>query len=209
MEGKLKLNSMSGALITKKLLEKIKEQLNDQQKNYVEFRGNAEKMVGGVDFLKTFLKTQWIFIVYLLLFVLEVIIRTIDFQESNLFYHIKIIIHILFFMISCYIPFFYILYKEEYKEECKKLAKTIEKTNTLDFLLSIQNKITQEEYNDFYKFVEDQNLFKKPIVKVILNLENNFKWVELEKERESKKIKKEEIFNKKKFLAKMNVYEKS
>lgn len=58
MEGKLKLNSMSGALITKKLLEKIKEQLNDQQKNYVEFRGNAEKMVGGVDFLKTFLKTQ-------------------------------------------------------------------------------------------------------------------------------------------------------
>lgn len=200
---------MSGALITKKLLEKIKEQLNDQQKNYVEFRGNAEKMVGGVDFLKTFLKTQWIFIVYLLLFVLEVIIRTIDFQESNLFYHIKIIIHILFFMISCYIPFFYILYKEEYKEECKKLAKTIEKTNTLDFLLSIQNKITQEEYNDFYKFVEDQNLFKKPIVKVILNLENNFKWVELEKERESKKIKKEEIFNKKKFLAKMNVYEKS
>lgn len=47
MEGKLKLNSMSGALITKKLLEKIKEQLNDQQKNYVEFRGDAEKMVGG------------------------------------------------------------------------------------------------------------------------------------------------------------------
>lgn len=200
---------MSGALITKKLLEKIKEQLNDQQKNYVEFRGDAEKMVGGVDFLKTFLKTQWIFIVYLLLFVLEVIIRSIDFQESSLFYHIKIIIHILFFMISCYIPFFYILYKEEYKEECEKLVKTIEKTNTLDFLLSIQNKITQEEYNDFYKFVEDQNLFKKPIVKVILNLENNFKWVELEKERESKKIKKEEIFNKKKFLAKMNVYEKS
>lgn len=200
---------MSGALITKKLLEKIKEQLNDQQKNYVEFRGDAEKMVGGVDFLKTFLKTQWIFIVYLLLFVLEVIIRTIDFQESNLFYHVKIIIHILFFMVSCYIPFFYILYKEEYKEECEKLVKTIEKTNTLDFLLSIQNKITQEEYNDFYKFVEDQNLFKKPIVKVILNLENNFKWVELEKERESKKIKKEEIFNKKKFLAKMNVYEKS
>lgn len=112
-------------------------------------------------------------------------------------------------MISCYIPFFYILYEEEYKEECEKLVKTIEKTNTLDFLLSIQNKITQEEYNDFYKFVEDQNLFKKPIVKVILNLENNFKWVELEKERESKKIKKEEIFNKKKFLAKMNVYEKS
>ena len=205
MEGKLKLNSMSGALITKKLLEKIKEQLNDQQKNYVEFRGDAEKIVGGVDFLKT----QWIFIVYLLLFVLEVIIRTIDFQESSLFYHVKIIIHILFFMISCYIPFFYILYEEEYKEECEKLVKTIEKTNTLDFLLSIQNKITQEEYNDFYKFVEDQNLFKKPIVKVILNLENNFKWVELEKERESKKIKKEEIFNKKKFLAKMNVYEKS
>ena len=200
---------MSGALITKNLLEKIKEQLNDQQKNYVEFRGDAEKMVGGVDFLKTFLKTQWIFIVYLLLFVLEVIIRSIDFQESSLFYHIKIIIHILFFMISCYIPFFYILYKEEYKEECKKLIKTIEKTNTLDFLLSIQNKITQEEYNDFYKFVEDQNLFKKPIVKVILNLENNFKWVELEKEREFEKIKKEEIFNKKKFLAKMNVYEKS
>lgn len=200
---------MSGALITKKLLEKIKEQLNDQQKNYVEFRGDAEKMVVGVDFLKTFLKTQWIFIVYLLLFVLEVIIRTIDFQESSLFYHVKIIIHILFFMISCYIPFFYILYEEEYKEECEKLVKTIEKTNTLDFLLSIQNKITQEEYNDFYKFVEDQNLFKKPIVKVILNLENNFKWVELEKERESKKIKKEEIFNKKKFLAKMNVYEKS
>lgn len=209
MEGKLKLNSMSGALITKKLLEKIKEQLNDQQKNYVEFRGDAEKMVGGVDFLKTFLKTQWIFIVYLLLFVLEVIIRTIDFQESNLFYHVKILIHILFFMISCYIPFFYILYKEEYKEECEKLIKTIEKTNTLDFLLSIQNKVTQEEYNNFYKFVEDQNLFKKPIVKVILNLENNFKWVELEKERESEKIKKEEIFNKKKFLAKMNVYEKS
>lgn len=201
---------MSGALITKNLLEKIKEQLNDQQKNYVEFRGDAEKMVGGVDFLKTFLKTQWIFIVYLLLFVLEVIIRSIDdFQESNLFYHIKIIIHILFFMISCYVPFFYILYKEEYKEECEKLVKAIEKANTLDFLLSIQNKITQEEYNDFYKFVEDQNLFKKPIVKVILNLENNFKWVELEKERESKKIKKEEIFNKKKFLAKMNVYEKS
>lgn len=200
---------MSGALITKKLLEKIKEQLNDQQKNYVEFRGDAEKMVGGVDFLKTFLKTQWIFIVYLLLFVLEVIIRTIDFQESNLFYHVKILIHILFFMISCYIPFFYILYKEEYKEECEKLIKTIEKTNTLDFLLSIQNKVTQEEYNNFYKFVEDQNLFKKPIVKVILNLENNFKWVELEKERESEKIKKEEIFNKKKFLAKMNVYEKS
>lgn len=200
---------MSGALITKKLLEKIKEQLNDQQKNYVEFRGDAEKMVGGVDFLKTFLKTQWIFIVYLLLFVLEVIIRTIDFQESNLFYHVKIIIHILFFMISCYVPFFYILYKEEYKEECEKLVKTIEKANTLDFLLSIQNKITQEEYNDFYKFVEDQNLFKKPIVKVILNLENNFKLVEFEKERESEKIKKEEIFNKKKFLAKMNVYEKS
>lgn len=200
---------MSGALITKKLLEKIKEQLNDQQKNYVEFRGDAEKMVGGVDFLKTFLKTQWIFIVYLLLFVLEVIIRSIDFQESSLFYHIKIIIHILFFMISCYIPFFYILYKEEYKEECEKLIKTIEKTNTLDFLLSIQNKVTQEEYNDFYKFIEDQNLFKKPIVKVILNLENNFKWVELEKERESEKIKKEEIFNKKKFLAKINVYEKS
>lgn len=200
---------MSGTLITKKLLGKIKEQLNDQQKNYVEFRGDAEKMVGGVDFLKTFLKTQWIFIVYLLLFVLEVIIRTIDFQESNLFYHVKIIIHILFFMISCYVPFFYILYKEEYKEECEKLVKTIEKANTLDFLLSIQNKITQEEYNDFYKFVEDQNLFKKPIVKVILNLENNFKLVEFEKERESEKIKKEEIFNKKKFLAKMNVYEKS
>ena len=185
---------MSGTLITKKLLGKIKEQLNDQQKNYVEFRGDAEKMVGGVDFLKTFLKTQWIFIVYLLLFVLEVIIRTIDFQESSLFYHVKIIIHILFFMISCYIPFFYILYKEEYKEECEKLVKTIEKTNTLDFLLSIQNKITQEEYNDFYKFVEDQNLFKKPIVKVILNLENNFKWVELEKERESKKIKKKSVY---------------
>ena len=209
MEGKLKLNSMSGALITKKLLEKIKEQLNDQQKNYVEFRGNAEKMVGGVDFLKTFFKKQWIFIVYLMLFVLEVVIRSIDFQESYLFYHVKIIIHILFFMVSCYIPFFYILYKEEYKEECEKLVKTIEKTNTLDFLLSIQNKITQEEYNDFYKFIEDQNLFKKPIVKVILNLENNFKWVELEKEREFEKIKKEEIFNKKKFLAKMNVYEKS
>ena len=209
MEDRLKLKSMSGTLITKKLLGKIKEQLNDQQKNYVEFRGDAEKMVGGVDFLKTFLKTQWIFIVYLLLFVLEVIIRTIDFQESNLFYHVKIIIHILFFMISCYVPFFYILYKEEYKEECEKLVKTIEKANTLDFLLSIQNKITQEEYNDFYKFVEDQNLFKKPIVKVILNLENNFKLVEFEKERESEKIKKEEIFNKKKFLAKMNVYEKS
>lgn len=200
---------MSGALITKNLLEKIKEQLNDQQKNYVEVKGDAEKMVGGVDFLKTFLKTQWIFIVYLILFMLEIIIRTIDFQESNLFYHIKTIIHISFFMITCYIPFFSILYKEEYKEECEKLVKTIEKTNTLDFLLSIQNKITQEEYNDFYKFVEDQNLFKKSIVKVILNLENNFKWVELEKERESKKIKKEEIFNKKKFLAKMNVYEKS
>lgn len=200
---------MSGALITKNLLEKIKEQLNDQQKNYVEFRGDAEKMVGGVDFLKTFLKTQWIFIVYLLLFVLEVIIRTIDFQESDLFYHVKIIIHISFFMITCYIPFFSILYKEEYKEECEKLVKTIEKTNTLDFLLSIQNKVSQEEYNDFYKFVEDQNLFKKPIVKVILNLENNFKRVELEKEREFEKIKKEEIFNKKKFLAKMNVYEKS
>ena len=190
MEDRLKLKSMSGTLITKKLLGKIKEQLNDQQKNYVEFRGDAEKMVGGVDFLKT----QWIFIVYLLLFVLEVIIRTIDFQESSLFYHVKIIIHILFFMISCYIPFFYILYKEEYKEECEKLVKTIEKTNTLDFLLSIQNKITQEEYNDFYKFVEDQNLFKKPIVKVILNLENNFKWVELEKERESKKIKKKSVY---------------
>lgn len=200
---------MSGTLITKNLLGKIKEQLNDQQKNYVEFTGDAEKLVGRVDFLKTFLKTQWIFIVYLLLFVLEVIIRTIDFQESSLFYHIKIIIHISFFMITCYIPFFSILYKEEYKEECEKLVKTIEKTNTLDFLLSIQNKITQEEYNDFYKFVEDQNLFKKPIVKVILNLENNFKWVELEKEREFEKIKKEEIFNKKKFLAKMNVYEKS
>jgi hypothetical protein len=209
LEGKLKLNSMSGALITKKLLEKIKEQLNDRQKNYVEFRGNAEKMVGGVDFLKTFLKTQWIFIVYLLLFVLEVIIRTIDFQESNLFYHIKIIIHILFFMISCYIPFFYILYKEEYKEECEKLAKTIEKTNTLDFLLSIQNKITQEEYNNFYKFIEEQNLFKKPIVKVIIEAENNFKKIELEKERETERMKKEEVFNKKKFLAKMNVYEKS
>lgn len=56
MEGKLKLNSMSGALITKKLLEKIKEQLNDQQKNYVEFRGDAEKMVGGVDFFKNIFK---------------------------------------------------------------------------------------------------------------------------------------------------------
>lgn len=140
---------------------------------------------------------------------MEVIIRTIDFQESNLFYHIKIIIHILFFMISCYIPFFYILYKEEYKEECEKLAKTIEKTNTLDFLLSIQNKITQEEYNNFYKFIEEQNLFKKPIVKVIIEAENNFKKIELEKERETKRMKKEEVFNKKKFLAKMNVYEKS
>lgn len=187
---------MSGALITKKLLEKIKEQLNDQQKNYVEFRGDAEKMVGGVDFLKTFLKTQWIFIVYLLLFVLEVIIRSIDFQESSLFYHIKIIIHILFFMISCYIPFFYILYKEEYKEECEKLIKTIEKTNTLDFLLSIQNKVTQEEYNDFYKFIEEQNLFKKPIVKVIIEAENNFKKIELEKERETERMKEEEVFSK-------------
>ena len=94
-------------------------------------------------------------------------------------------------MISCYIPFFYILYKEEYKEECEKLIKTIEKTNTLDFLLSIQNKVTQEEYNDFYKFIEEQNLFKKPIVKVIIEAENNFKKIELEKERETERMKEE------------------
>lgn len=47
---------MSGALITKNLLEKIKEQLNDQQKNYVEFRGDAEMMVGGSRFFKNIFK---------------------------------------------------------------------------------------------------------------------------------------------------------
>lgn len=196
---------MSGALITKKILEKIKEQLNDQQKNYVEVKGDGEKIKDEAGFLKT----QWIFIVYLIFFILMIITNNISYQEVGLLYQVKVIINQSFVIFSYLIPLFFFLHIKEYWNRCEKLVKTIEKTNTLDFLLSIQNKITQEEYNDFYKFVEDQNLFKKPIVKVILNLENNFKWVELEKERESKKIKKEEIFNKKKFLAKMNVYEKS
>lgn len=98
----------------------------------------------------------------------------------------------------------------------------------LDFLLRIKNEITQEEYKEFYKYIEEKNLFKIGILDFLnigykenkeskekeerikkekehlLEVERERKEKEREIEKQKQEIKKQEaIFSKKKRLAKM------
>lgn len=98
----------------------------------------------------------------------------------------------------------------------------------LDFLLRIKNEITQEEYKEFYKYIEEKNLFKIGILDFLnigykenkeskekeerikkekehlLEVERERKEKEREIEKQKQEIKKQEaIFLKKKRLAKM------
>ena len=98
----------------------------------------------------------------------------------------------------------------------------------LDFLLRIKNEITQEEYKEFYKYIEEKNLFKIGILDFLnigykenkeskekeerikkekerlLEFERERKEKEQEMEKQEQEIKKQEaIFLKKKTLAKM------
>lgn len=107
----------------------------------------------------------------------------------------------------------YVRYKEE---------------EVLDFLLRIKNEITQEEYKELYKYIEEKNLFKIGILDFLnigykenkeskekeerikkekerlLEFERERKEKEQEMEKQEQEIKKQEaIFLKKKRLAKM------
>lgn len=107
----------------------------------------------------------------------------------------------------------YVRYKEE---------------EVLDFLLRIKNEITQEEYKELYKYIEEKNLFKIGILDFLnigykenkeskekeerikkekerlLEFERERKEKEQEMEKQEQEIKKQEaIFLKKKTLAKM------
>lgn len=107
----------------------------------------------------------------------------------------------------------YVRYKEE---------------EVLDFLLRIKNEITQEEYKELYKYIEEKNLFKIRILDFLnigykenkeskekeerikkekerlLEFERERKEKEQEMEKQEQEIKKQEaIFLKKKTLAKM------
>lgn len=82
--------------------------------------------------------------------------------------------------------------------------------NTLDFLLRIRNSITQEEYDELYSYIEKRDLFKNNVLD-FLNIaykENKEKerLLEFERERREKEQeirKQEDVFLKKKRLAKM------
>jgi len=82
--------------------------------------------------------------------------------------------------------------------------------NTLDFLLWIRNSITQEEYDELYSYIEKRDLFKNNVLD-FLNIaykENKEKerLLEFERERREKEQeirKQEDVFLKKKRLAKM------
>ena len=95
------------------------------------------------------------------------------------------------FNVYCY----FINYKEE---------------SVLDLLLRIRNDITQEEYEELYKYIEEKDLFRNSVFD-FLNIaykENKEKKRLLEFEREKRKKeqeieKQEAIFLKKKRLAKM------
>lgn len=82
--------------------------------------------------------------------------------------------------------------------------------NTLDFLLRIRNDITQEEYEELYKYIEEKDLFRKNVLD-FLNIgykesKEKERLLEFEREKREKEqeIEKQEvIFLKKKRLAKI------
>ena len=82
--------------------------------------------------------------------------------------------------------------------------------NTLDFLLRIRNDITQEEYEELYKYIEERDLFKNSVLD-FLNIgykesKEKERLLEFERERREKEQeirKQEDVFLKKKRLAKI------
>ena len=82
--------------------------------------------------------------------------------------------------------------------------------NTLDFLLRIRNDITQEEYEELHKYIEERDLFKNSVLD-FLNIgykesKEKERLLEFERERREKEQeirKQEDVFLKKKRLAKM------
>lgn len=180
-------------MIREKLLDKILKKTRTID-NINDYNNNTKRN----RYRKITKKDKIILIVFSLLFIVNAF-YWIAFSQNN----IVAIVMILALPFLCEILFAVVFnvycYFINYKEE-----------SVLDFLLRIRNDITLEEYQELYKYIEEKDLFRNSVFD-FLNVgykENKEKkrLLEFERERREKEqeIKKQEdIFLKKKRLAKM------
>ena len=180
-------------MIREKLLDKLLKKTRTID-NINDYNNNKKRN----QYRKITKEDKIVLIVFSLLFIVNAFYWII-FSQNNIVAIVMILalpfLYEMLFAVVFNVYCYFINYKEE---------------SVLDFLLRIRNDITQEEYEELYKYIEEKDLFRNSVFD-FLNIaykENKEKKRLLEFEREKRKkeqeIEKQEvIFLKKKRLAKM------
>lgn len=184
-------------VVEEKLFKTLVGFLDENQKRYVDFDGC--KGLDNKDEQR--LKIYFILFVFIFAFLVAIkeIIKVLGLEGEwidSLLYWLFLLLPIL------------ALINMRYESNLKDKMKEAEIMNTLDFLLSVKNKLSEEDYSQLYKVVEKQDVFETPIVLFMLKCKKKFNELKVKQIDEIKRleeIKKEETFNKRKIIAKMNV----
>lgn len=144
-------------MVDKDLFEKLKRYLTEKQRKYIE--EDEEEMLFN-SFLKTFFSTLVICLITIFFSFLKDYFDSIGFNVgSNDFW--------LFVAGMFWLSWLFLFAIPNITEEFETINE-VNSINTLDFLINIQDKITQEEYNRLYEAVEAFNYFKTPVVDFLL-----------------------------------------
>lgn len=193
-------------LLKREVFERIKETLNDKQKEYIDIKGNLD-----IEYL------VFIFLIisgfsYAIYFIINAIWWQNGATNIKVYNALDIFFLIVFVGAILLIYFLLSIFVSEkvsdlYKYLMKKFKfKNIEGLTTLDFLFNIKDKISKSDYTEFFKMLKNEKAFKESIVLFMISLENMYENVEKQKHLEKIKqeeSREEESFNKKILLAEM------
>ena len=191
-------------LLKREVFERIKETLNDKQKEYIDIKGNLD--------------IEYLVFIFLIIsgfgYAIYFIINAIWWQNgaTNIEIYSALDIFFLMVFVGAILLIYFLLsifvsekISDLYEYLMKEFKfKNIEGLTTLDFLLNVKEKISKSDYNEFFKMVKKEKTFKEPIVLFMIKLEKMYEDVKKQKHLEEIKQEEEENFNKKILLAEMN-----
>lgn len=161
-----------------KLFETVVKLLDKNQSRYVDFNGSDGLENQSEQRLKICL-IIFVFIIALLV-ALKEIIKVLNLNGGE---WIEVLLCGLFLSLPIIT-----LMIAEYEGNLDDIMKEMEKLNTLDFLLSVKNKLSEEDYSQLYKVVEKQDVFKMPIVLFMLKWKKKLKELKVKQIDELKRL---------------------
>lgn len=194
-------------LLKREVFERIKETLNDKQKEYIDIKGNLD--------------IEYLVFIFLIIsgfgYAIYFIINAIWWQNgaTNIKIYSALDIFFLMVFVGAILLIYFLLsifvsekISDLYEYLIKEFKfKNIEGLTTLDFLFNIKDKISKSDYTEFFKMVKNEKAFKESIVLFMISLEHMYENVEKQKRLEKIKqeeSREEENLNKKILLAEMS-----